>query len=106
MFGGDLSATSMVLPQELLQLGGGEGERLSPQLHQVRVLQPCVGETVLGARTGPGIATQHLLEEQRGTLGHVGVELGRIKLGNLDFGLSLVWVFVKKGQLTAKHDVG
>lgn len=55
VLGGVLCATALLFHQELFESAGGEGERLSPQLHQVGVLQPGLCEAVSGSRTGPGI---------------------------------------------------
>lgn len=55
--GGSLSPAPPLLAQELLEPVGGEGECLAPQLHQVGILQPRVGQAVLQggpAPAGPG----------------------------------------------------
>lgn len=51
---GALCATALLLHQELLEAARGEGERLSPQLHQVRVLQPGLHEAIPCGWTSPG----------------------------------------------------
>lgn len=50
---GALCAAALLLHQELLEAARGEGERLSPQLHQVRVLQPGLREAIPRGRTSP-----------------------------------------------------
>lgn len=54
MLGRALCAAVLLFHQELFKSVGGEGESLSPQLHQVGVLQPGVCETVPRGWTGPG----------------------------------------------------
>lgn len=46
----------------------------------------------------PRVAAQDLFEEQRGTLGHILVELTEVKLGCLDSGLCLSRVILCKRQ--------
>lgn len=53
MAGGSLSTTAALLTQELFEPVGGEGECLAAQLHQVGVLQPRVGQTVLQRGPAP-----------------------------------------------------
>jgi len=54
VLGGVVRAAALLLHQELFESARGEGESLPPQLHQVRVLQPGLGEAVPCGRTGPG----------------------------------------------------
>lgn len=53
MLGGALCATGLLFHQELFESARGEGESLSPQLHQVGVLQPGLRETVSRSWTRP-----------------------------------------------------
>lgn len=53
VLGGALGAAGLLLHQELLEAVGGEGERLTLELHQVGVLQPGLGEAVAAGRAGP-----------------------------------------------------
>lgn len=46
----------------------------------------------------PRVATEDLLEEQRGTLGHVLVEFGEVELYRLDPGFSLLRIDVHEGR--------
>lgn len=100
-----LGSDLLLLLQKLFEASGGEGESLSAQSHQISVLQPGVVEAVLNSRTGPRVAAHDLFEEQRGTLGHILVELTEVKLGRLDSGLRFSGVILCERQSPAEHDV-
>lgn len=53
MLGGQVLAPALLLGQVFLEMGGGEGEGLSTEAHQVGVLEPGVTEAVLDGRAGP-----------------------------------------------------
>lgn len=53
MLGGALCATGLLLHQELFEPARGEGESLSPQLHQVGVLHPGMREAVSCSWSSP-----------------------------------------------------
>lgn len=53
MLGGFLCATALLFHQEFFKSAGGEGESLSPELHQVGVLQPGMCEAIFCSRAGP-----------------------------------------------------
>lgn len=56
---GRLLSSSLLLGQEFLESGRGEGQSLSPETHQVRVLQPRVVKAVFDRRTSPGARDGH-----------------------------------------------
>lgn len=95
----------LLLLQKLFEECGGEGESLSAQSHQVSVLKPGVVKAVFNSRTGPRVTAQDLFEEQRGTLGHILVQLTHVKLCRLDSGLCLSRVVLCKWQSSTEHDV-
>lgn len=53
MLGGQVVTPALLLGQEFLEMGGGEGEGLPTEAHQVGVLEPGVTEAVLDGRAGP-----------------------------------------------------
>lgn len=53
VLGGFLCATALLFHQELFKSAGGKGESLSPELHQVGVLQPGMCEAIFCSRAGP-----------------------------------------------------
>lgn len=93
MLGGVGSATALLFNQELFESVGGEGERLSPQLHQVRVLKPSVSEAVSGGRTSPVnvqcIATENQIKYIR-----------NICNSSPEWGLDYLWLFQIKSPAT------
>lgn len=69
-----------MINKELLEPGGGERQRLPPQLHQVVVLEPGVGVTFL--YTGPSgwKHAEDSLEKDSGVLRGIRVTLRDVKL--------------------------
>lgn len=63
MLGGHLSLDLLLLAHKLLEAGGGEGECLPPQPHQIGILQPRVVEAVFDGGTCPGI--QHHIHKNK-----------------------------------------
>lgn len=59
MLGGDLLSPALLVGQEFLEAGGGEGEGLPAEPHQVCVLEPGVIEAVLNGGTGP-VEEEHI----------------------------------------------
>lgn len=53
MLGGQVLTPALLLGQVFLEMGGGEGEGLPTEAHQVGVLEPGVTEAVLDGRAGP-----------------------------------------------------
>lgn len=53
MLGGSLLSSALLFHQELFEMGGGEGECLPAEAHQVGILKPGVTEAIFDRGTGP-----------------------------------------------------
>lgn len=53
MLGGNLLSSALLFHQEFFEMGGGEGERLPAEAHQVGILKPGVTEAIFDRGTGP-----------------------------------------------------
>lgn len=53
MLGGSLRSSALLFHQELFEMGGGEGESLPTEAHQVGVLKPGVTEAIFDRGAGP-----------------------------------------------------
>lgn len=53
MLGGNLLSSVLLFQQEFFEMGGGEGERLPTETHQVGVLKPGVTEAIFDRGTSP-----------------------------------------------------
>lgn len=53
MLGCNLLSSALLFHQELFEMGGGEGESLSTEAHQVGVLKPGVTEAIFDGGAGP-----------------------------------------------------
>lgn len=53
MLGGNLLSSTLLFHQEFFEMGGGEGESLPTEAHQVGVLKPGVTEAIFDRGAGP-----------------------------------------------------
>lgn len=53
MLGGNLLSSALLFHQEFFEMGGGEGESLPTEAHQVGVLKPGVTEAIFDRGAGP-----------------------------------------------------
>lgn len=54
MLGGNTLSSVLLFHQEFFEVGGGEGESLPTETHQVGVLKPGVTEAIFDRGAGPG----------------------------------------------------
>lgn len=69
MLRGQLLSPALLVGQEFLETGRGEGESLSAEPHQVGVLEPGVIEAVFDG--GPGPVGKHFQEIFRSKMGRI-----------------------------------
>lgn len=104
VLGGPLLAPALLVGQKFLETSGCKGESLPTKAHQVGILKPGVIEAVLNGGTGPRVATEDLFKKQRGTLGHILVQFGEVKLCRLDPDFSLLRIIFHERRPTTQHD--